>query len=155
MNELLQALTRAATAVAVYYEQESLNPIKAAQRSAAAVAAPEAEAPVAAPGKVGRPKKEKIAEIVPVAPPAATPVAPLGEDDSLKEVRAAAKVYVQRFANQTDGIAAFRKFMTDTTKVAKIDELSHPQRIQLIAAVKAAVAEIDAKKPAASAGTEV
>lgn len=123
-------------------------------------------APAAAAPKAAKDKKSKAepaaapAPAIPAAPAAQTPAATgkeLSAEDSLKEIRAVAKVYVQRFGNQADGLAAFRKIMSDKCGVAKIDDLKHEQRLIVIEAVKVELANADEKKPAAAAstGTEV
>ena len=90
-------------------------------------------------------------------PPAAAGVLEPTEEDSLKEVRALAKTYVQRFANQVDGIKAFRELIAATTGVARIDDLVHSQRLIVIAKAKAEIAKKDVKPaaPAETSGTAV
>lgn len=152
MTELIQALTRAANAVAAYYEKQAY-PITASLTAAASAAV---DAP-AEPPKVRKPRAAKLTEAqkddisggapasnpLPVAP---TATKDLSEDDSILEVRNIAKTYAKRFANQLDGVAAFRKLMADTCKVGKMDDLVHAQRLQLIGVVKAEIAKAD--KPA-------
>ncbi len=160
MKELIEVLTRAANAVAVYYEKEALNPIKAAQRgetdptkTAAQVIA---ELPKPRKPRAGKAEAAPASDVNDLGPTtaAAAPTAPAGlsEEDSVKEVRAIAKVYVQRFANQVDGIAAFRKLMSDKLKVAKIDDLVHAQRVQMIAIAKEEIAKADAPTAGSSIG---
>lgn len=155
MDELLKALTRAANAVAEYYEKQS-NPLLPLINRMEKVAAAVQENPEIKTRKPRAPKAEAAAE-QPSEKPAAAAPAEMTEADSLKEVRAVAKVYVQRFANQVDGIKAFRDLMAATCKVGKIDDLQHAQRLQMIVAAKAEINKAD--KPAAAspvgAGVEV
>lgn len=157
MEELLKALTRAANAVAVYYEKASGEEIPAA-----AEPAPKKER------KPRAPKEEIAAAPAPAAgapAAAASTPAPAGaavvepsEEDSLKEVRALAKTYVQRFANQVDGIKSFRELIAATTGVARIDDLVHSQRLLVIAKAKGEIAKgkvAPAAAPAETAGTAV
>jgi hypothetical protein len=66
MNELIQAWTRAANAVAAYYEQEALNPIKAAQR----IAAPADERAAAVYAELKKERKPRASKAEPAAPAA-------------------------------------------------------------------------------------
>lgn len=158
MEELLKALTRAANAVATYYEKQ-----------AGVLGLPGLETPPEPKERKPRAKKEEITPApAPAAgaPAAATPPAAVAgaavvepsEEDSLKEVRALAKTYVQRFANQVDGIKAFRELIAATTGVARIDDLVHSQRLLVIAKAKGEIAKgkvAPAAAPAETAGTAV
>lgn len=142
LNAAADAIEKGLSAVpAVAAAPKAAKDKKAPKEAAAAPAAIPAPAAAAAPA---------------VQTPAATGKE-LSAEDSLKEIRAVAKVYVQRFGNQADGLAAFRKIMADKCGVAKIDDLKHEQRLTVIEAVKAELAKADEKKPAAAAptGTEV
>lgn len=92
----------------------------------------------------------------PTAVGAAAVIEP-SEDESLKEVRALAKTYVQRFANQVDGIKSFRELIAATTGVARIDDLVHSQRLLVIAKAKGEIAKgkVAPAAPAETAGTAV
>lgn len=153
MNELIQAWTRAGLAVAAYFEKCG-NPVLSVVRTGPETVV-DTPAPVPAEPKPRKPRAAKTDTVVlPEAPAAGAPVilpgsaSEMSEDDSLKEVRAIAKAFVQRFANQVDGITAFRKLMSDTCKVGKIDDLVHAQRLQVITAAKAEILKADAPKPA-------
>jgi hypothetical protein len=165
MSELIAALTRAANAVAIYYEKQA-SPLQAVTpRESEALETAMKDEPV----KTRKPRAPKAETVtLPEAPAAgaavAIPTAPvaakdMSEDDSVLEIRNVAKAYAKRFANQLDGVAAFRKLMADTCKVGKMDDLVHAQRLQLIGVVKAEIAKAD--KPAgvavasSGAGTEV
>lgn len=149
MNELIQAWTRAGNAVAAYYEKAG-NPMLQVGEVV------KTEIIDLGPKKERKPRATKAEAPAPEAPkPEPAVVLPgsateMSEDDSLKEVRAVAKAFVQRFANQVDGITAFRKLMSDTCKVGKIDDLVHAQRLQVITAAKAEILKADAPKPAAA-----
>jgi hypothetical protein len=100
----------------------------------------------------------------PAAKPAAAPgevfgrPAEMSEEESKAEIKAVAKVYIARFANQMDGIKAFRGLMSSTCGVGKLDDLVHAQRLQVIVAAKAELAKADTAKsaaPAAASGVEV
>lgn len=146
MEELLKALTRAANAVAVYYEKQA-HPLLPLGDAPASVPASE-PAP-----RTRKPRAPKIeAEIAPPAAPV-KPASELSEAESTAKIKATAKTYVQRFANQVDGIAAFRKLMVDTCRVGKLDDLVHAQRLQVISAAEADIAKgttAPAPKPAAA-----
>jgi hypothetical protein len=159
MNELLKALTELAHAATNYLNEK---------RDAGSTSAPTKSLAEDVPAKTRKPRAPKE-EIGPAAAPAAgaqaaatPPPAPAGvleptEEESLKEVRALAKTYVQRFANQVDGIKAFRELIAATTGVARIDDLVHSQRLLVIAKAKAEIAQKDvkAKAPVETAGTAV
>lgn len=154
MNELIEAWTRAGIAVAKYFEHKAGNPMPTSEEAVK----PEVLAEIAAVKKERKTRATKAeAPVAAVAAPAAPPsVAEMTEDASILELRAVAKVFVQRFGNQADGIAAFRKLMADTCKVAKIDDLVHAQRLQMIIAAKAEIAKADKTAPATvGAGVEV
>lgn len=154
MNELIQAWTRAGLAVAAYFEKCG-NPVLSVVRTGPETVV---DTPAPAEPKPRKPRAVKATDTVtlPEAPAAGAAVVlpgsatEMSEDDSLKEVRAVAKAFVQRFANQVDGITAFRKLMSDTCKVGKIDDLVHAQRLQVITAAKAEILKADAPKPAAA-----
>lgn len=171
MEELFKSLTRAANAVATYYEKKIGDSPRVVRLCEHGHPAEPVDGETPAPVKVRKPRapKEEIAAAptpaagAPAAA-AATP-APAGaavvepsEEDSLKEVRALAKTYVQRFANQVDGIKAFRELIAATTGVARIDDLVHSQRLLVIAKAKGEIAKgkvASAVAPAATAGTAV
>lgn len=169
VSEVLNATARLLNAAADAIEKAT-NPLLAATVKTDIAAAPAPAAPSKGPG---RPKKAVApAETAPTpaapAPAAAperqatTPPTILAAEDSLKEIRAVAKVYVQRYGNQADGLAAFRKIMSDKTGAGKIDDLKHEQRLVVIEAVKAELAKADSMlksaapaAPAAGSGVEV
>lgn len=171
MEELLKSLTRAANAVATYYEKKIGDSPRVVRLCEHGHPAEPVEGETPAPAKVRKPRAPKE-EITAAPTPAAgaqaaaasTPAATAGaavleptEEESLKEVRALAKTYVQRFANQVDGIKAFRELIAATTGVARIDDLVHSQRLLVIAKAKAEIAKKDlaAKAPVETAGTAV
>jgi uncharacterized phage protein gp47/JayE len=154
MDELIKALTRAANAAADYYEKAGqpqlplTAPVAEPVKEEKAPKAPKAEkAPKAA-------KAEKTPE-TPAAPAAPVAVGSEADKKSTEDVRAKAKFYVQRFANQMEGIAAYRALMKATCGVEKMDDLKHEQRLAVIAAVEKAVNDLNNAKPAAPAGVEV
>lgn len=163
VSEVLNATARLLNAAADAIEKATnpllTAPVDADPTGEIALAAAKKRAGTDKPGK--KAKAETPAAPAPAAPVAPTPAATaktLSDEDSLKEIRAVAKVYVQRFGAQADGLAAFRKIMADKCGVAKIDDLKHEQRLTVIEAVKAELAKADEKKPApaaASTGTEV
>lgn len=159
MEELLKALTRAANAVAVYYEKQAHPLLPLVDAPAPTPAAEPQPEKVRKPRKAAEPAPAPAPAAAAAPAPAPAPAAPVAagdmtEEQSLKEVRAIAKTFVQRFANQVDGITAFRKLMADTCKVGKIDDLVHAQRLQVITAAKAEIAKGATPAPVA-AGVEV
>ncbi len=165
MDELLKAWTRAGNAVAAYFEKAvqpslpGLDSPPAAEpkprKKRTAADGPEAGAAAAAPAAIPpTPPAAPAAQ-----PPAGAAVVEQSEEESLKEVRALAKTFVQRFQNQVDGIKAFRELIAATTGVARIDDLVHAQRLSVIAKAKMEIAQKDAPKVAApqheTAGTAV
>lgn len=163
MDELIKAWTRAGNAIAAYYEKAG-SPLT---RVTDAPPAPRLSEDV--PPKTRKPRAPKDETIAAAPAPTAAPApaaaaAPTSaavleptEEDSLKEVRALAKTFVQRFQNQVDGIKAFRELIAATTGVARIDDLVHSQRLVVIAKAKAEIAKgkVAAPAPAETAGTAV
>jgi len=157
MNELIQAWTRAGNAVAAYFEKAAQVPSTLIPPGTVLDTTP---GPIEAP-KPRKPRAPKAeAPAAPVAPAAPAPAPTAGEvteEASLLEIKAIAKTYVQRFANQVDGIKAFRQLMSDKVKVARLDDLVHAQRLIVIEAAKAEIAKATPAVAAANvgAGTEV
>lgn len=139
MNELLAAATRMCTAIAVHYEK--LN---------GGAAAPAA---VAAEPKPARTKKEKAEtrgqDNVPGEPetqrPAPAAPAALTEKESEERLTTVGEAFVQRFSKQDDAVGEVFKRLADTYKVARLRDLKHPQRLDLIAYLEARIKEIDSK----------
>ena len=144
MTDLIKALTRLANAAAEYLEKGNspLLPLVAPAEAVAELFAPKKErkartpkAEASAPAATA-PAPADINDLGPAPTAAPTKTADLSEEDSVKEIRAAARIFVQRYPTQTDGTAAFRRLIAERFKVAKIDDLVHAQRLAIIAEVK-------------------
>ena len=143
MNELMQALTRAATAVAVYYEKQAgVEPGAVVP----AAAAPE-RAPRARKTKAETPAPETAAPApVPPAPTVALPE--MSEEQSAKAVYEVCGSFVQRFAKASpDGRAQALALLASDFKAAAIKDLNHSQRLQFIVKLQGLIAAAD-KVPA-------
>lgn len=129
------------------------------EMSEPALASASAPAPAA---RRGRPKKVEL-EVELVAEPEGDPLmqdapAPaksrspeMSEQDSLNTVRDLAVKYVKRWKMQQDGVTAFREMLSKEFRATKIDDLKHPQRVQLIERLKAEIAKGDVKASLAGA----
>ena len=132
MNELISALTRAATAVAVYYEYQNAG---APEKDFAAVdALHTATVDKTTYALSGEPALKKKA-----AKKAAPSEPVISEDESLPIALATAKEFVQRFSNAKplDGLTQARAILAEHFKVGAIPALSHEQRVELIGILKA------------------
>ena len=148
MKELMEALTRAANAVAMHYEG-----------TGGTFAAP---APVEKPlsedvpaARKARAKKEPAADIGLDTPGSSEKkIEGMTEADAIKGVTDVAKLLVSKFSkpvapdNKPEGFHIAKKLLIDTYKVGRLSDLSHEQRVDFIRAVK----EILTKESAA-AGT--
>jgi hypothetical protein len=146
MDELIKALTRAATAVAVYYEK--------ATAGHAAEQIDKAAEKVAVDKPTG--KKEKAAAKKADAAPSAPTASEDEKKASLEKLREKAKAFVQRAANQQEGIAAYKAVMKETCGADKMDDLTHEQRLTLIPVLEEKLKTPEAKiASAAKSGVEV
>ena len=151
MKELIEALTRAANAVAAYYEG-------AAPTTRATPTQPE---PEAAPRK-GRAKKDSEktaaettagAADVGLDGPAAAPAkaakkGEMTEEESAKAVTDTAKLLVSKFNKpqsdgKPEGFHIAKKLLIEDFHVGRLSDLSHDQRIEFVKQVK----EILTKEP--------
>ena len=156
MTELIQALTRAANAVADYYEKQAY-PLKSVTQVG--------QVPTPAPApRTRRTKVDKdVSGNAPEAGPSLSDLdkkieksgGEMSEAESLAEIKQVAKTYIGRFAAQLDGVVAFRKLMSTTCGVGKLDDLTHAHRLQVISAAKAEIAKADVAKVPAGSGVEV
>lgn len=136
MNELIAALTRAANAVAAYYEEQlGLDPTPAADPHLTAAEATGAK-------KTRKPRVTKAAEleVPPAAPPAAVPPAAaatpaIPEGEALTECYKIAAAYVNKDTVEANVAARqmkAREHMDTTYKVKQIKDLSYPQKLAMV-----------------------
>lgn len=130
MKELIEALTRAANAFAVYYEKAG-NPM---------TAVPAAEATEPKVARTRKPKEDKI-ETAPVI----EPVVELTDAESAVEVLAVTRAYVSRFQKSTpDGQARAIAILNGEFKKPGIKALVHAERVAFMAKLKSEIAAADA-----------
>ena len=158
MQELIKALTRAANAVAEYYEKQS-NPLlplyptmaeeKAAQEAALKTLPPQ-ESTLGKTRKPRGPNKEKpitAAETI-----AALPAQEMTEPEAVKAAEEVNRMLVKQFAKPVDGrpegFHIARKILAEDFKVEKMAQLAHAQRLQYITKVRALLAQAPAAAPA-------
>ncbi len=148
MKELIEALTRAANAVAAHYEGKPVSqtrPVNELDRRAAE-AAPEKEAETAP--KKSRAKKSpeaapaESAVGLDAAEPAAKKDKGMTEDESAKATTDVAKLLVSKFSkpvapdNKPEGFHIAKKILIEGFRVGRLSDLSHEQRVDFIAQVK-------------------
>jgi hypothetical protein len=154
MEEMLKAITRAANAIAAHYESK-VAVTKAAGAVDAPLVEPRPNAVVVEEPKVRKPRKSKEEPAAAPAAPTFDPMMDMGgekpaaggmtEAESLTRVRELATKWIKRFANQQDGIAAFREKVTKDHGVGRFDDLTHAMRVKMIANLEAEFAKADAK----------
>ena len=158
MEQLIKALTRAANAVAAYYEMEAGNPVKAAQRvdfSGGEVKVDEVNAELKKTRKARTPKAEVAAPQIEkpqaAVPSAAAPTGPMTEAESEAKLKVVGEAFVQRFSKQEDAVTEVKRTIEEKFKVARLRDLKHEQRVVLIATLEARIREIDSR-PTAGVG---
>lgn len=143
MKELIEAITRAANAVAAYYEG-----------AAPTTRATTSETEVEPATRRTRAKKETTeapaADIGLDEPASVKPAAKKGgmtEEESAKAVTDTAKLLVSKFSKVVDGkpegFHIAKKLLIEGFKVGRLSDLSHEQRIDFVKQVK----EILTKEP--------
>ncbi len=144
MSELIAALTRAANAVADYYQS------KTADGDKGTTSAPSQETGAdAAPTKKTRGhKKTEAAAATDVGLDAPAPKADkkketgMSEEESAKAVTDTAKLLVSKFNkptapdNKPEGFHIAKKLLIEGFKVGRLSDLSHEQRIDFVKQVK-------------------
>ena len=157
MKELIEAITRAANAIAAYYEKEG-NPVGTA---VARIVATAPEKPlsedVPAPKKA-RAKKETTTVETPatadvgfdaLAPAKVAKKSGMTDEESAKAVTDTAKLLVAKFNKpqadgKPEGFHIAKRLLIEDFKVGRLSDLSHEQRIEFVKQVK----EILTKEPA-------
>ena len=138
MDEMIKAITRAANAVAVYYE----NTVKFADAQIAPAAPTE---PVVTP-RTRKPKAEpKAPEAAVPAPVASAAPAAMNEKESEDRLKVVGEAFVQRFSKQGDAVDEVKKTIESKFKISRLRDLVHAQRVELIAILEARIKEIDSK----------
>ena len=151
MEQLLKALTRAANAVAVYYEKQNDEFIPGIAPMASADAQVAAEIAVKRLRKPRTPKAEVAAPQIEKPQAAATPAGQMTEAESEARLKVVGEAFVQRFSKQEDAVTEVKKTIEEKFKVARLRDLKHEQRVALIATLEARIREIDSR-PTAGVG---
>ena len=136
MNELLTALTRAANAIASYYEAriDPTTPFRAGPTQAAPTEPEPKKEDTVKETKSRRTKKDA---------PTAEDKAAAGptEEETAKGTTDVAKLLVAKFnkvvEGKPEGFHIAKKLLIEGFKVGRLSDLSHEQRIDFIAQVKA------------------
>lgn len=170
MEELIKALTRAANAVAEYYEKASAPLLPLARTSVVEKYRDvKAEAPAGPAAGIEKPRKTRAPKAEAPAPKAETadPTDLIGSDDlppalkpaqgqmtekeSETAVKEAARALIQRFAaprgDRPEGFHIAMEILADKFKTTRLTDLTHPQRLAFIQEAKRRIAEADKLSP--------
>ena len=148
MEQLLKALTRAANAVAEYYEKQAgVQTLPLTARESEALQTAMKDEP-----KTRKPRAAKEAAPTPPAP-ADLPVPrdAMTEAESEAKLKVVGEAFVQRFSKQEDAVTEVKRTIEEKFKVARLRDLKHEQRVVLIATLEARIREIDSR-PTAGVG---
>lgn len=155
MKELVDAVTRAANAVATYYETKALemNPVPPAPTKPLSE-----DVPAAKPKRAA--KKAEVLDDIPEGPAVPDRPTPPGrereitESESVKAVTDTAKLLVAKYSkpvapdNKPEGFHIAKVLLIEDFKVGRLSDLSHEQRVEFVRAVKEIL--LDDKKAVAT-----
>ena len=153
MDEMMKAITRAANAVAAYYEKQvgmttTVSIPLPAEEPQAAVAEPKVRKPRAVKAETrgqdnvpGEPETSRPAPVAPVE---------MSEAESTEKLKVVGEAFVQRFSKQGDAVDEVKKLIESKFKVVRLRDLVHPQRVELIAVLESRIKELDSRQTQAS-----
>lgn len=149
MNELIAAATKMCNTITAYYEKQL-----GAQELPLVTTIAVSEPMVDAPARTRKPRTPKAEVATPAVPPVPAPVASaapavLDEKGSEDRLKAVGEAFVQRFSKQGDAVAEVSKLLGEKYKIARLRDLTHPQRLDLIATLEVRIKEIDSRPVAA------